>query len=95
MGEFGKHVNKVLFATGWGTTSYSGQTSDVLLEVLLPIWKLEDCQKSYTQPISDKQMCAGYKQGGRDSCQVMTTHAHCARYCLFYLKVEIYFNFFF
>ncbi|KAI9564714.1 hypothetical protein GHT06_008455 [Daphnia sinensis] len=57
------------FVTGWGTTSYSGQSSDVLLEVILPIWALADCQKAYTQPISEQQLCAGYKAGGKDSCQ--------------------------
>lgn len=57
------------FVTGWGTTSYSGQSSDILLEVILPIWALADCQKSYTQPISEQQLCAGYKAGGKDSCQ--------------------------
>ena len=57
---------------GWGTTSYSGQSSEVLLEVFLPIWKLNDCKSAYKQPITDKQLCAGYKQGGKDSCQVMT-----------------------
>ena len=56
--------------TGWGTTSYSGTPSNVLLEVTLPIWKLNDCQAAYTQPITDKQLCAGYKAGGKDSCQV-------------------------
>lgn len=55
---------------GWGTTSYSGSASDILLEVLLPIWNLTECQAIYTQPISDLQLCAGYKQGGKDSCQV-------------------------
>ncbi|XP_046644536.1 proclotting enzyme-like isoform X2 [Daphnia pulicaria] len=57
------------FVTGWGTTSYSGQASEVLLEVILPIWALADCQKAYTQPISEQQLCAGYKAGGKDSCQ--------------------------
>ena len=59
-----------IISLGWGTTSYSGQASEVLLEVILPIWALADCQKTYTQPISDKQLCAGYKAGGKDSCQV-------------------------
>ncbi|XP_046460216.1 proclotting enzyme-like isoform X1 [Daphnia pulex] len=57
------------FVTGWGTTSYSGQTSDILLEVLLPIWTLADCQMAYTQSIGEQQLCAGYRAGGKDSCQ--------------------------
>jgi len=56
--------------TGWGTTSYSGATSEVLLEVILPIWNGQECKNAYpNQPISEKQMCAGYKAGGKDSCQ--------------------------
>jgi hypothetical protein len=59
-----------LISLGWGTTSYSGQTSDILLEVLLPIWTLADCQMAYTQSIGEQQLCAGYRAGGKDSCQV-------------------------
>ena len=67
--------NTIASIIGWGTTSYSGHPSDILLELLVPIWKMDDCKKSSNRrPITDKQMCAGYKQGGRDSCQVKTIH---------------------
>ena len=56
---------------GWGATSYGGELSPVLLEALLPITSQEQCEKSYPRlEISDSQLCAGYKEGGRDSCQV-------------------------
>jgi len=64
-----KLEGKSAYVTGWGTTSYSGQSSKVLLEVFLPIWKNSDCKRAYTQTITDKQVCAGYRQGGKDSCQ--------------------------
>ena len=78
--------NTIASITGWGTTSYSGHPSDILLELLVPIWKMDDCKKSSNRrPITDKQMCAGYKQGGRDSCQVKTMHR---------LKIEFIIEFF-
>ncbi|MFN7640345.1 MAG: trypsin-like serine protease [bacterium] len=59
------------FWLGWGATSYGGELSPVLLEALLPITSQEQCEKSYPRlEISDSQLCAGYKEGGRDSCQV-------------------------
>ena len=63
-------------ATGWGTTSFQGSASDVLLEILLPIWKQGDCENSYNSrsQITENQLCAGYKTGGRDSCQVIKKH---------------------
>ncbi len=68
-------LNHMLFGaylrcSGWGTTSYSGSTSDVLLEVQLPVWNQDECVSAFTQPITEKQLCAGYKEGGKDSCQV-------------------------
>jgi len=62
-------MHSITLEKGWGTTSYSGKSSDVLLEVTLPVWDLDDCKEAYTQPITDRQICAGYKEGGKDSCQ--------------------------
>jgi len=59
---------------GWGKRSYSDQLgSNALLEVTVPIWKIEDCRTSYQSiqlPITDNHICAGYKEGGKDSCSV-------------------------
>lgn len=59
------------YVAGWGTTVHGGSKSDILLEVLVPVWKANECKAAYNQiPISDRQICAGYKNGGKDSCQV-------------------------
>ncbi|MCL4152896.1 UNVERIFIED_CONTAM: hypothetical protein GTU68_001983 [Idotea baltica] len=54
--------------TGWGTTS-SGSTSNVLMEVDVPLIGTEDCRtdSNYESSISDNMICAGIS--GKDSCQ--------------------------
>ncbi len=44
-------TNEVGIVTGWGTIYYGGPNSASLMEVLVPIWKQEDCKAAYTQPI--------------------------------------------
>lgn len=56
--------------TGWGAQSFGGPSSDVLMEVSVPIWNQENCQNVFNEYISEKVICAGAKEGGRDSCQV-------------------------
>ena len=54
------------------------------MKALLPIWDQIDCQKAYTRLfISSSQMCAGYKEGGQDTCQVI---------CKFQVHFLYYFN---
>ncbi|MCB0172111.1 MAG: serine protease, partial [Anaerolineae bacterium] len=55
--------------TGWGTTSYGGSISDVLMEVQVPIVSNATCAASYGGSITDSMLCAGYAEGGKDSCQ--------------------------
>lgn len=40
------------------------------MEVPVPVWKLTECRKQFTQNIFDTNLCAGGYKGGTDSCQV-------------------------
>ncbi|XP_073491610.1 transmembrane protease serine 9-like isoform X6 [Aquarana catesbeiana] len=66
------------WVTGWGTR-YSGApassiSNGLLQEVMVPLIDRYTCQKMYTKAGSSSaiqydQICAGYKEGGKDSCQ--------------------------
>jgi trypsin len=54
---------------GWGTDE-SGNTSDVLKKVDVPVTADADCTASYQDQFDPNTMvCAGLKEGGKDSCQ--------------------------
>lgn len=58
----------MLTVIGWGyTTEGSGKTSDVLMQVDVPVVSLTVCKKSYPS-VTGQNVCAGYQQGGKDSC---------------------------
>jgi secreted trypsin-like serine protease len=53
---------------GWGTTSSGGSSSNVLLEVDLPVISNELCAQKYpNDPIFPSSICTF--QPGKDSCQ--------------------------
>lgn len=54
---------------GWGTTE-SGQTSDTLRKVDVPVTADDTCSASYPNDYDAATMvCAGLDEGGKDSCQ--------------------------
>ncbi|KAF4524044.1 hypothetical protein B566_EDAN018120 [Ephemera danica] len=56
--------------TGWGKVGESKPVSPVLQEVTVPILSNTKCSSFYgTSQITDNMLCAGFKEGGRDSCQ--------------------------
>ncbi|KAK3090988.1 hypothetical protein FSP39_016279 [Pinctada imbricata] len=57
------------WTVGWGkerNTHLFG--SDVLQEAEVPIVQKRKCKKAFKYKIDDRQICAGYKKGGVDSC---------------------------
>ncbi|XP_070156103.1 trypsin-1 [Polyergus mexicanus] len=57
--------------TGWGAIKEGGSVSNTLQEVVVPILSNAECRatKYPSRKITDNMLCAGYKQGGKDSCQ--------------------------
>lgn len=42
---------------------FIGKESTVQRKAELPIWRNEDCNRAYYQPITDNFLCAGYSEG--------------------------------
>lgn len=61
---------KTAIVGGWGQIYYGGPTSELLLEVEVPVWKQEDCVAAFAQTITDNVLCAGAYEGGKDACRV-------------------------
>ncbi|XP_049820810.1 trypsin-3-like [Aethina tumida] len=56
--------------TGWGTTSEGGSLPTQLQAVQVPIVSPATCRAAYgTSSITDRMICAGFTQGGKDACQ--------------------------
>ncbi|KAG5333776.1 TRYP protein, partial [Acromyrmex heyeri] len=57
--------------TGWGAIKEGGQVSHTLQEVFVPILSNAECRatKYPAHRITDNMICAGFKEGGKDSCQ--------------------------
>ena len=57
------------FAAGWGHLSENGSGSYILQQIQLPI--ISNTNRFCIEQISDStsQFCAGFIQGGRDTCQ--------------------------
>ncbi|XP_018428505.1 PREDICTED: transmembrane protease serine 9-like [Nanorana parkeri] len=64
------------WATGWGKTSYNGSqpANGILQKVMVPLIDYKTCDQMYhvhssgNAIIQDEKICAGYKNGQKDSC---------------------------
>lgn len=56
--------------TGWGTTQNANEGTDMLRVVSVPIVNHSKCNKMYASygGITNQMICAGLKEGGKDSC---------------------------
>ncbi|CAM5076851.1 unnamed protein product [Natator depressus] len=55
---------------GWGRTTNQGSTANILQEAEVPLITNEKCQQQMPEySITENMMCAGYDEGGIDSCQ--------------------------
>lgn len=55
---------------GWGATHEGSWTLPNLLQkVEVPLVSRATCNEAYPNRITDRMVCAGYKQGGKDACQ--------------------------
>jgi len=65
-------VGEETIAIGWGnlTTETNSPVADILQEVELPLVSNETCQTAYINDyeIIDSMLCAGYAEGGKDTC---------------------------
>ena len=55
--------------SGWGTLEIGGDQPDTLQEVLIPLVSHSVCRNAYPSGLHDSMLCAGLKEGGKDSCQ--------------------------
>lgn len=56
--------------SGWGNTQAIGESRNQLRVAIVPVVSQSDCEAAYEGfTISPRMICAGYKEGGKDSCQ--------------------------
>nr|XP_048311625.1 coagulation factor XI isoform X2 [Myodes glareolus] len=59
------------WVTGWGYAQSRGEVQNTLQKVKIPLVSNEECQTRYrNHKITNKMICAGYKEGGKDACKV-------------------------
>ncbi|KAH7640595.1 uncharacterized protein LOC124495712 isoform X2 [Dermatophagoides farinae] len=68
------YVGQLAYVAGWGKLSYGGTIPSVLQTVRLPIIDNNLCQTMFADAghykyIRNSFLCAGYTQGGRDTCE--------------------------
>jgi len=64
--------NTDFVAAGWGCTVEGGSGSDILRKVTVPLVPESVCSEAYAKykyTITDRMICAGLAEGGKDSCQ--------------------------
>ena len=63
-------TGKVCQTAGWGTETLEGPAHRKLHQVALPLVSRSKCNapQSYSGVIAEDMLCAGYDEGGKDTC---------------------------
>jgi len=61
--------NDIVTVSGWGALSENGRSPNELHEVQLPVVSNGECKAAYDGDVHTTQICAGLREGGKDSCQ--------------------------
>lgn len=70
--SYAPKVGEICYVSGWGKLKYGrGSLPEVLHWVRIPIENDDVCSNKYQglNEITNAMICAGYEQGGKDSCQ--------------------------
>lgn len=64
-------AGKNCYIAGWGNKKLHAPTEPRLLHAAVPLVSREKCNQgpSYGGVITDNMVCAGFEQGGRDTCE--------------------------
>ncbi|XP_050078335.1 trypsin-7-like [Anopheles maculipalpis] len=56
--------------SGWGNTQSATESNALLRAANVPTVSQRECRKAYSvEVITDRMLCAGYQEGGKDACQ--------------------------
>lgn len=64
-------AERLSIIAGWGRTDEKLPPSQILREVVVPVWSQEQCMEAGygNKRITGNMMCAGYHDGKKDACQ--------------------------
>lgn len=79
------HPGKMCHVAGWGNEKVDGPVHGTLHEAAIPVVTQEECNKpeSYSGVITDDLVCAGYQQGGKDTCEGDSGGIYCMKCTVF------------
>ncbi|XP_041863011.1 transmembrane protease serine 9 [Melanotaenia boesemani] len=60
--------NAECYIAGWGSMREGGSLTNLLQKAAVNIIDQADCQQSYGSVLTPTMMCAGFMEGGRDTC---------------------------